>query len=132
MTGWMWSWLPVFALLGSDRPIFEYLQPQLIDQSDALQNQFEGMSDLPFSYSDYMAARLDLIENVNKNLSQTDREFFLSFEQGEPEWTKCCAGDLGNYPSVKWKLQNIERLKKTNPKKFIQGIGKLHDFLFRQ
>jgi hypothetical protein len=41
-------------------------------------------------------------------------------------------GDLGNYPSVKWKLQNIERLKKTNPKKFIQGIGKLHDFLFRQ
>lgn len=122
----------ILALLGSDRPIFEYLQPHLIDQSDALQNQFQGMSDQPFSYSDYMAARLDLIENVNKNLSQTDREFFLSFEQGEPDWSKCCAGDLGNYPSVKWKLQNIERLKKTNPKKFIQGIGKLHDFLFRQ
>ena len=113
----------ILALLGSDRPIFECLQPKLIDQSDALQNQFEGMSDQPFSYSDYMAARLDLIDNVNKNLSQKDREFFLSFEQGEPDWTNCCAGDLGNYPSVKWKLQNIEKLKKTNPKKFIQGIG---------
>jgi predicted nucleotidyltransferase component of viral defense system len=122
----------ILALLGGDRPIFEYLQPQLIDQSDALQNQFEGMSDQQFSYDDYMAARLDLIEKVNKNLSQTDREFFLSFEQGEPDWTKCCAGDLSNYPSVKWKLQNIERLKKTNPKKFIQGIEKLHVFLFRQ
>ncbi len=119
------------ALLGSDRPIFESLRPKIIDQSDVLQNQFEGMSDQPFSYSDYMSARLDLIENVNKNLTQTDKEFFLSFEQGEPDWTKCCAGDLGNYPSVKWKLQNIERLKKTNPQKFIQGIGKLHDFLFR-
>jgi predicted nucleotidyltransferase component of viral defense system len=122
----------MLALLGSDRPIFESLQPQLIHQSDALQNQFEGMSDQPFSYSDYMAARLDLIENVNKNLSQTDKEFFLSFEQGEPDWTKCCAGDLGNYPSVKWKLHNIERLRKNNPKKFIQGLGKLHDFLFKQ
>ncbi len=119
------------ALLGSDRPIFESLRPKIIDQSDVLQNQFEGMSDQPFYYSDYMSARLDLIENVNKNLTQTDKEFFLSFEQGEPDWTKCCAGDLGNYPSVKWKLQNIERLKKTNPQKFIQGIGKLHDFLFR-
>jgi predicted nucleotidyltransferase component of viral defense system len=122
----------MLALLGSDRPIFESLQPQLIDQSDALQNQFEGMSDQLFSYSDYMAARLDLVENINNNLSQTDKEFFLSFEKGEPDWTKCCAGDLGNYPSVKWKLNNIERLKKNNPKKFIQGLGKLHDFLFKQ
>lgn len=121
----------MLALLGSDRPIFESLHPQLIDQSDATQNQFEGMSDQPFSYSDYLAARLDLIENVNKNLSQMDKEFFLSFDQGEPDWTKCCAGDLSNYPSVKWKLQNIEKLKKNNPKKFIRVMGKLHDF-FKQ
>jgi len=120
----------ILALLGSDRPIIESLQPHLIDQSEALQNQFEGMSDQPFSYSDYVAARIDLIGKVNKNLTQTDKEFFLSFEQGDPDWTKCCAGDLSNYPSIKWKLQNIAGLKKTNPKKFNEGIGKLHDFLF--
>lgn len=122
----------ILALLGSDRPIFESFQPKLIDQRDVLQNQFEGMSDQPFSYNDYLVARLDLIENVNKTFTQTDKEFFLSFEQGEPDWSKCCAGDLGNYPSVKWKLQNIERLKKTNHKKFLQGIKNFHDFLFRQ
>ena len=120
----------ILALLGSDRPIIESLQPHFIDQSEALQNQFEGMSDQPFSYNDYMAARMDLIEKVNKNLTQTDKEFFLSFEQGEPDWTKCCAGDLSNYPSIQWKLQNIEGLKKTNPKKFNEGILKLRDFLF--
>ena len=118
----------MLALLGSDRPIFESLHPQLIDQSDALQNQFAGMSDQPFSYSDFTAARLDLIENVSKNLSQTDKEFFLSFEQGEPDWTKCCAGDLGNYPSVKWKLQNIERLKKTIQKNSFRVWGNLMIF----
>jgi predicted nucleotidyltransferase component of viral defense system len=121
----------ILALLGSDRPIIESLQPNLIDQSEALQNQFEGMSDQPFSYADYMATRLDLIETVNKNLTQTDREFFLSFEQGEPDWTKCFAGDLSNFPSIKWKLQNIAGLKKTNLKKFKEGIGKLRDFLLR-
>lgn len=115
----------ILALLGSDRPIIESLQPHLIDQSEALQNQFEGMLDQPFTYSDYVAARLDLIEKVNKNLTQTDKEFFLSFEQGEPDWNKCCAGDLSNYPSIKWKLQNIQGLKKNNSKKFNKGIEKL-------
>lgn len=121
----------ILALLGSDRPIIESLQPHLIDQSEALKNQFLGMSDQPFSYADYMAARVDLIEKVNKNFTQTDKEFFLSFEQGEPDWTKCYAGDLSNFPSIKWKLQNIAWLKKTNLKKFNEGIGKLRDFLFR-
>ena len=41
----------ILALLGSDRPIIELLQPNLIYQSEALQNQFEGMSDQPFSYA---------------------------------------------------------------------------------
>ncbi|MEI7424023.1 MAG: hypothetical protein WCK18_18110 [Prolixibacteraceae bacterium] len=72
---------------------------------------------------------MDLIERVNKNLTQTDKEFFLSFEQGDPDWTKCRAGDLSNFPSITWKLQNIEGLKKANPKKFNEGIGKLCDFL---
>jgi hypothetical protein len=76
-------------------------------------------------------ARKDLIEKVNINLTQTDKEFFLSFEQGEPDWTKCCAGDLSNYPSIQWKLQNIDGLKKTNPKKFNEGVGKLRDCLLR-
>ena len=121
----------ILALLGSDRPIIESLQPHLIDQSEVLQNQFEGMSDQPFSYGDYVAARMELIGKVNKNLTQTDKDFFLLFEHGEPDWTKCCAGDLSNYPSLKWKLQNIEGLKKPNPKKFNEGIRKLHDFLLR-
>ncbi|MFV0345029.1 MAG: hypothetical protein ACK5IQ_02085 [Bacteroidales bacterium] len=46
------------------------------------------------------------------------REPFLTFEQGTPQWGKCIAGDLSRYPSVIWKLQNIETLKDSNPRKF--------------
>ena len=59
-----------------------------------------------------------------------DREFLVSFEKGEPKWSKCCAGDLSEYPSVKWKLQNILTLKGTNPEKFKAGVEKLYEYLF--
>ena len=38
----------IFCLLGSDRPIHESFAPTLIDQHEALANQFVGMTDTPF------------------------------------------------------------------------------------
>ena len=64
-------------------------------------------------------------------MTETDREFLLSFENGEPDWEKCCAGDLSRYPSVKWKLQNIAKLKMSNPQKHKEGVEKLSGFFFR-
>lgn len=119
----------MLCLLGGDKPIIEYLQPNTIDQTEALENQFEGMSKTPFLYSDYMEARKDLIEQVNTNLTNADKEFLVSFENGVPDWSKCCAGNLSNYPSVKWKIQNITKLKENNPQKHQQGVVKLQSFL---
>lgn len=119
----------ILCLLGSDKPIIESLHPNAIDQTEALENQFEGMSDIPFHYSDYEETRKNLIEQVNANMTNTDKEFLISFENGEPDWSKCCAGDLSNYPSVKWKLQNIDKLVKSNPKKHQEGVQKLQNFL---
>ena len=48
----------MLCLLGSDKPIIESLQPNEIDQTDALEKQFEGMSDIVFSYEDYKQSRL--------------------------------------------------------------------------
>lgn len=83
------------------------------------------MSDVDFNYADYEEARTNLIMQVNAALSETDKDFILSFENGTPDWSKCSAGDLSNYPSVKWKLQNIIKLKETNPQKHKQGIERL-------
>lgn len=120
----------IFCLLGSDKPILESLQPNSIDQQDALENQFKGMTDTPFTYEDYEATRKELIDKINAGFTDDDKAFLLSFEQGEPLWDKCCAGDLSGYPSVKWKLQNILKLKETNSEKFNAGVEKLRGFLF--
>ncbi len=118
----------MLCLLGSDKPILESLQPNSIDQRDVLQGQFEGMTDIPFSYEDYETTRKELIEKVNQLFTKEDKEFLISFEQGESEWNKCCAGDLSEFPSVKWKLQNIHKLQETNPDKYNTGVEKLRDF----
>jgi hypothetical protein len=87
------------------------------------------MSDIPFTYSDFEETRKNLIEKVNGTFTDEDKEFIISFESGEPVWSKCCAGDLSNYPSVKWKLQNILKLKEINPEKYKYGIEKLISYL---
>jgi len=120
----------IFYLLGSDKPLIESLQPNPLDQKQALKNQFQGMSDVPFDYADFEATRKELIEKVNQNLTNTDKEFLISYESGVPDWEKCCAGDLSGYPSIQWKLKNIRTLKETNPSKFSEGVEKLIRFLF--
>lgn len=118
----------LFSLTGSGKPIIESLQPNPIDQTEALKNQFEGMTDVPFSYEDYKVTRKELIEKIDALLTEDDKEFLISFEQGVPEWDKCSAGNLSAYPSVKWKMQNILKLKDTNPKKHNEGVEKLREY----
>lgn len=115
----------MFCLISSDKPIIESLQPNLVNQEDTLKNQLEGMSDIPFGYADFDDARKDLIESVNGILTDDDKEFLISFEQGTPKWERCCAGNLSVYPSVQWKLLNIEKLKAINPEKHKSSVEKL-------
>ena len=119
----------LLALAGSDKPIIESLAPNPTDQHDALEKQFAGMTNEPFSYNDYEQARENLHRFVLEGLSDTDRQFLLSFERGEPNWSLCSAGDLSRFPSVQWKLMNIGKLRELNPKKYVQGVDKLERYL---
>ena len=120
----------LFCLLGSDRPIRESFAPSLIDQRDALTNQFEGMTDTPFIYEEFEQTRAKLIADVNALMTQDDKAFLLSFESAEPDWNRFEFGYFQNYPSVKWKLQNLLRLSSTNPNKMKSEVKKL-EHVFR-
>jgi len=95
----------VFCLLGSDRPIHESFAPSLINQREAMEKQFSGMSDIDFIYKDYEETRCKLIENVKNIMTEEDKHFLVSFEQGTPAWEESAYGEFADYPSVKWKLQ---------------------------
>lgn len=39
----------IYCLLGSERPIYEMLNPNRLDQQEVLLNQFDGMTSEPFT-----------------------------------------------------------------------------------
>lgn len=117
----------IFCLLGSDRPIHESFAPRLIDQKEAMVNQFEGMTDIPFTYEEFEATRSKLISDVNQLMTEEDKQFLVSFEKGEPQWDGYEFEYFKDYPSVKWKLINLEKLAKQNPQKLAEEACKLEE-----
>lgn len=119
----------MFALLGSDKPFIESLSPNVINQHEALENQFRGMTDVPFTYENYERTREQLIKFVNEMLNEEDKTFLISFEEGSPQWESSAYNDFMEFPSVQWKLQNVNKLKTQNPAKHRQEVNRLKDYL---
>ena len=119
----------LYCLLGSDRPIIESLLPNRIDRQEALIKQFSGMTEIPFSYSDYEETRKKLIDFINSNLTQQDKEFLIAFEAGNDLSQYVEYQEYIPFPSVQWKLQNINKLKEINPNKWKNNIKKIEKIL---
>lgn len=105
----------LLCLLGSDRPIHEIISPNLTDQRSALEKQFEGMTEEPFTYDDFEETLIRLISTIQEHLTEYDREFLLGIKRLEPDWSQYPFQD---FPSVRWKLMNIKALKEKNGKKY--------------
>jgi predicted nucleotidyltransferase component of viral defense system len=114
-----------YSLLGGDRPIVESLSPNRTDQRETLSKQFSGMTDIPFSYSDFEETREKLVEFINSNLTDRDKAFLLDFEAGNLLSKHAEYQIFLQFPSVQWKQLNISKLKADNPAKHKQGIEKL-------
>lgn len=117
----------LFCLLGSDRPIHESFAPTLIDQREAMENQFVGMTGTPFSYDEFEDTRAQLIKKVNALMTNTDKRFLVSFEKAEPNWSAFAYPYFEKYPSVQWKLLNLQKLKKSNLDKMLAEARKLEE-----
>ena len=113
------------------RTLHEVLQPHLLDQQSVFDNQFQGMSDIAFTYEDFEATREKLIETLNSSLTDTDRSFLLSFKRGEPDWDLFPVAGLKDMSAVQWKLQNIQNLKRSNPGKHKELLSKLETLLYK-
>ena len=104
-------------MLSHARPMSELLSPHELDQRTTFENQFRGMTTIPFTYEDFETTRKQLIVEIHKSLTDNDKKFLLSFESGVPEWDLIPIENLANLPAVKWKLQNIRSLIANNPEK---------------
>ncbi|MDD7886804.1 nucleotidyl transferase AbiEii/AbiGii toxin family protein [Flavivirga sp. 57AJ16] len=116
----------LLCLLGSNRPLHEMLSPNLTDQSHAMENHFDGMSYVPFSYEDFEETRSQLITAVKESLTKKDKDFLLSFKSLAPDWS---VYDFERFPAVQWKLQNLIKLKSNDLSKYNELVGALKNAL---
>lgn len=104
----------LFRLLSADRSIQDVLFPNLQDQRLAMTNQFVGMSEEQFSYEEYEYVRETMVNTVQASITEEDKLCILGFKNCTPDWS---IYNFEAYPSIKWKLQNLEIIKTTNPLK---------------
>jgi predicted nucleotidyltransferase component of viral defense system len=116
----------MLCLLSSNRPILEILNPIWKDQRQAFKNQFEGMTTEPFSYQDFEETRETLVHQINSLISETEKEFLLSFKKLTPDWD---IYDFKEFPAVKWKMKNLSIFKEKNESSYLMAVQKLEDFL---
>ncbi|MCP3475733.1 nucleotidyl transferase AbiEii/AbiGii toxin family protein [Bradyrhizobium sp. CCGUVB1N3] len=110
----------VVYLASHNRPVHEVLFPSMRDIRQEFEHNFIGMTAEPVELGALLAARERMAHELQQELTADERRFLLSLVAAEPEWNLLGIPHLEQLPGVRWKLQNLERLRKANTQKFAE------------
>ncbi len=110
----------VCYLAGHNRPVHEVLFSRDQDIASAFENEFAGMTRDTVTLSELQQVRRRLRNELPVMLTANQRQFLLGLVAGEPNWQLMKCPHLSELPAIRWKLQNLTKLKKSNPQKFTQ------------
>jgi predicted nucleotidyltransferase component of viral defense system len=115
----------VCYLAGHNRPVHEVLFSRDVDMSSAFENEFAGMARTPITLAELQQVRRKLKKELPAALTPNQRQFLLGLVAGEPDWQLMKCLHLSHLPAIRWKLQNLAKLKKSNLGKFTQQAEEL-------
>ena len=115
----------VVYLAGHNRPVHEVLFPKLRDIRHDYRRNFEGMTAEPVPLDALLAARDRMVNELQQQLDDKERRFLLSLVSGAPEWDLLGIAHLELLPGIRWKLQNLEKQRRANAKKFAEQADAL-------
>jgi len=110
----------VVYLASHNRPVHEVLFPTLRDIRQEFENNFAGMTVEPVELETLVAAREQMVRELQQGMTADERRFLLSLVAAEPEWNLLDVPHVQQLPGVRWKLQNLERLRKADARKFAE------------
>jgi predicted nucleotidyltransferase component of viral defense system len=119
----------VVYLASHNRPTHEVLFPPPRDIRQEFEQSFVGMTTEPVELEALLAARERMVRELQQGLTSDERRFLLSLVAAKPEWSLLGVPHLEQLPGLKWKLQNLEKLRKSNPKKFTEQSDSLERHL---
>ena len=115
----------VVYLASHNRPVHEVMFPSLRDIRQEFQHNFIGMTAEPAELDALLAARERMVQELQQGLTADERRFLLSLVAAEPEWSLLGVSHLEELPGLRWKLQNLERLRQANSRKFAEQADAL-------
>ncbi len=104
-------------LISHNRPAHEVLFPRSKDIVLAFQETFSELTVNPVTLEQLLAVRGKLFQELPASLDRNQRKFLRTFTRAEPNWSLIGIPHLNQLPAVRWKLQNLQLLAKTNPAK---------------
>ena len=113
-------------LVSHDRPMHELIDPPRKDFLEVFENEFSGMTEMPVSYEELIAAREYLFSRLQSELTGAERKFILSVKEGSPDWKLLDLPGVEKLPAIQWKLQNIAKM---SPAKHREQLRKLKERL---
>ncbi len=119
----------IAALVSHRRPVAELVRPHAKDQRATFKSQFEGMPFEPFTYVDHEATLDRLVTAFHSGLTDGERAFLLSFEEGEPDWTRFPSPGLADLPAPQFKLMNIRKLRDAQLERHQKSLAALAEAL---
>jgi hypothetical protein len=80
--------------------------------------EFIGMTREEIPLAALEKTRTDTLSGLPKLLTANQRAFLLSLVRAEPRWELMPFKQLPELPAVRWKLQNLEKLRAKDKRKF--------------
>ena len=112
-------------LISSNQPIAKLLAPNLINLKQIFQTQFVGMTREPVSLGELEAARVALIEEIHRRLTDDHRQFLIGFKEGSPDWGLLNLERIEELPSVRWKMLNLDKMKADTRREAVVKLRKV-------
>jgi predicted nucleotidyltransferase component of viral defense system len=119
----------VVYLASHNRPVHEVLFPTLRDVRQEYEHDFKEMTVEPVGLDALLAVRERMVRELQQGLTPEERRFLVSVVAGEPDWSALGIAHLQELPGLRWKLQNLARLREINPRKFSEQLDALTERL---
>lgn len=110
----------VAYLAGHNRPVHEVLFPRPKPLEALFTNEFQGMTNDSVEFELLAHTQAKILHLLPRMLTADHRRFLVSLVKLEPAWDLMPFAHLQELPALRWKLQNLAKLKGKNPTKFAE------------
>ncbi len=101
-----------------NRPLHEVLFAREKDIALAFEREFSGMTVSAVTLDSLLDVRSRLLRELPHSLDEDERNFLRSLVRAEPDYALLGFANLASLPAMRWKFDNLRKLRERDRRKF--------------